>query len=176
MKGCEWLTSPSPAPRERVPSGARRVRVFRHFVYRGPITSIDAQPEGPSAPEIVDRWRTANLVGSARSAIVEVQVSPTTSDRRLHRRFRLHRVSAGDRSRWWSACGQCEGHEPNGLARAGRLESYSFLEQRRARQHQWCDRGNPTRPQSRIDPHPPSPAGWAPPSPAVRGRGYYIGL
>jgi hypothetical protein len=46
------------------------------------------------------------------------------------------------------------------------------LEQRRSRQYQRGGRDHFARSQSRINPHPPSPAGWAPPSPALRERGY----
>jgi hypothetical protein len=46
------------------------------------------------------------------------------------------------------------------------------LEQRCSRQYQWRDRDHFTRLASRVDPHPPSPAGWVPPSPALPERGY----
>jgi hypothetical protein len=45
------------------------------------------------------------------------------------------------------------------------------LEQRRSPQYQWRDRDYFASARSHIDPHPPSPAGRVPPSPAMRERG-----
>jgi hypothetical protein len=46
------------------------------------------------------------------------------------------------------------------------------LEQRRSQQHQRGRRDDSASSPNRVAPHPPSPAGWAPPSPAMRERGY----
>jgi hypothetical protein len=166
--------NPSPALRERVPRAARRVRAEpQQPVYRGPVTSIDAQPKGPPAPRILDRRRAAHVVSSSRSAPVAIQVSPTASDRSLHCRLCVHRIQAGHRTGRQSACGQCGRRAPNGLARDPGLEDSPVLEQRCSRQYRRRNRSRSRG--SRIDPHPPSPAGWAPPSPAVRERGEYWG-
>jgi hypothetical protein len=45
------------------------------------------------------------------------------------------------------------------------------LEPRGPQQYQRSCRENSAGPSSPIDPHPPGPAGWAPPSPAMRERG-----
>jgi hypothetical protein len=47
------------------------------------------------------------------------------------------------------------------------------LEQRCSQQYQWRDRDHFASGRSHIDPHPPSPVGWASPSPAMRERGYF---
>ena len=164
------------ASRERVPSAARRVRVSRHFVYRSPILSIDAQLESTPNAANLDRCRAPHMVSPARSAPVEIQIPATTSSARFHRRLRLYRVPAGNRSRWWSAFRERSGHNPNGLAPKPGLESAPVLEQRRSKQYQRGHRDYSAHSQIRVDPHPPSPAGWAPPSPALRERGCCAGL
>jgi len=170
------LTSPSPALRERVPSAARRVRVPRRFVYRSLLLFIYAQAESTPTTTVLDRCRKADVVCIARSAFTELQISEAASDRPARRRFRLHQARVGDRSRWRSAYGDIGRCAPNCSTRKTGLASDPLLEQRCSREYQWRDRDNFGGSQSRIDPHPPSPVGWVPPSPAVRERGYCLGL
>jgi hypothetical protein len=163
---------PSPALRERVPRAARRVRAgSRNFFYRAPLTSCDAQPEGPPAPPIVDRCRAANVVGAAGSAPDAIQVSPATSDRRLYRRLRLHPACAGNRARRRPTRGQCSGCPSDCLARKPRLARNPVLEPRCFNQYRRSGRSYPARASRAINPHPPSASRRAPPSPAVRERG-----
>ena len=161
------------SPRERVASAASRVRVPRQFIYRWPIPSIDAQLETPAIAANLDRCRAAHVVGLARSALIEIQIPATASVGRFHRRLRLYRVPASNRNRRWSALRERCGHNPDGLAPQPGLESAPVLEQRRSKQYQRSRRNYSVRSQIRGDPHPPSPLGWAPPSPAVRERGYF---
>ena len=176
MTSAQRPTSPSPALRERVASAARRVRVSRQVVYRWPISSIDAQQESPSIASNLDRCRATYMVGSARSAFTAIQIPSTASGGRFHRRFRLYRTPASNRSRWRSAFRERCGHNPDGLAPKPGLESPPVLEQRRSKQYQRSRRGHSARSQIRVDPHPPSPAGRAPPSPAMQERGLQAGL
>jgi hypothetical protein len=165
-------SSPSPALRVRVPSAARRVRVgSRNFIYREPLSSRNAEQERSPAPPIVDRCRAAHVVGAAGSAPDAIQVSPATSDRRLYRRLRMHPACISDRTRRWPTRGQWGGCAANGLARKSRLARNPVLEQRGFNQYRGCGRSYPARASRAISPHPPSPAGRAPPSPAVRERG-----
>jgi hypothetical protein len=161
------------ALRERVPSAARRVRVSRQFIYGWPIPWIDAQPESPPIAANLDRCGTPDVVGSARSAFVEVQVSPPASNRSLHSRLRMHPAPARHRNGRQSACRQSDGRLPNSLARKSGLERDPFLEQRCSRQSEWSNCSDLVHSGSSIDPHPPIPAGWAPPSPAMRERGCF---
>ena len=170
------LHCPSPALWERVASAARRARVSRQFVYGNLAVSADAQPESSPAATVLDGCRKANVVCIARPPVAALQIPPATPDRRLYNRLRLYRAPVGDRSRWRSALGQFDRRAPNGLAPKPWLETTPVLEQRRSHQYQWRHRDYFASARSCIDPHPPSPAGWAPPSPAMRERGYYAKL
>ena len=141
---------------------------MRQVIYRWPIPSINAGQESPSIASNLDRCRAAYVVGSARSAFTAIQIPATASGGRFHRRLCLYRVPAGNRSGWWSAFRKRSGHNPNGLAPKPGLESTPVLEQRRPKQYQRGHRDYSAHSHIRVDPHPPSPAGWAPPSPAVR--------
>jgi hypothetical protein len=175
-KPASYRDGPSPALRERVPSGARRVRVspppnpcnLNHF---STVLPTNAQPERPPIATGIYGRRAAHVVGAAGSAVVSVQVPATASNRGFHRRLRLHQIPTCDRNRWQSAREQCGGRSSDGSARKARLASDPVLEQRRSRQYECGRRGDLPSSGVRIDPHPPSPTGWAPPSPAVRERG-----
>jgi len=162
--------SPSPAMRERVPSAARRVRVFWCFAYRRSLVCIDAQPESSSTATKFDRRRAAHVVGAPGSAPKALQVPSATPCRRLHRRLCMHSACIGDRARRGPTRGQCGGCAPDGLARKSRLACNPVLEQRCFNQYRGRGRSHPARSSRAINPHPPSPAGRAPPSPAVRER------
>jgi hypothetical protein len=163
--------SPSPAPRERVPSAARRVRVSRRFIYRWPVTSADGQSESTSIAPALDRRRTADVVGAARSSPAALQISPTTSDWPIRCRLRLHPPPDRHRIGWRPTCGEHGECRANGLAAKSRLASDPFLEQRCSQQYEWSDRDNPSGTGRKLDPHPPSASRCAPPSPAMRARG-----
>jgi hypothetical protein len=164
------------AMRERLPSAARRVRASPHFVYREPITSVNAQSESPPVATVFNRCREANVVGSTRSSPAELQISPATPNWRVHCRLRLHQARVGDRTRRRSACGKRRGCAPYGLPRKSGLAGDPLLEQRSPQQHQRSSRGNSAGPSRPVAPHPPSASRWAPPSPALRERGCCAGL
>jgi len=168
---------PSPAPRERVPtpgsqSGGRRVRVAAEFIYRRPVPSIDAEPKSPPFAARPDRRRAADVVGFARSAARKIQIPATASDKPVHRRFCRYAPFASDRNRRSSTCRQRPRPAPNSSAGSARLEGDPFLEQRCPQQYQRGDRNDLAGLAKPIDPHLPSPLGWAPPSPAARERGF----
>ena len=163
---------PSPAPRERVPSAARRVRVKPDGIADADSLNLeDGQQQSSSPPPKRYRGRAAPVVDSARPATDAIQISPTISDWPLHRRFCLHRTPAGYRSRWGSPRRQWQGRIPSGSTRSARLDGDSILEQRCAFQHRWSCRSHNAGVASQITPHPPIAARRAPPSPASAGEG-----
>ena len=173
--------SPSPAMRERVaPPGSQsegsRVRASERFIYRSPVTSNDAQSERASTAPALDRRRTEDVVGAARSSPAELQISPTAPDRPIRCRLRLHPVPDRHRIGWRPTCGQPGGCRANGLATKSRLASDPFLEQRRSQQREWSDRDDPSGIGTKLGPHSPSASRRAPPSPALQERGCFRGL
>ena len=160
-------------PQSVCTSAARRVRVSDgHFVYRGPVICADAEPKSTPAAPALDRCGAPDVVRSARSPFVEVQVSPAAPNWAINSRLRVHQARVGDRARWRSACGQHLGCAPNRLAREPGLESDPLLEQPRSGKYHRCDRQRSADARGPIDPHPPSASRWAPPSPAMRERGF----
>jgi hypothetical protein len=143
----------------------------RQSIYQICPRSAHAQQKCSPVPPILDRRRAAYVVGAAGSAPDAIQVSQTTPNRGLHRRFRVHPARVSRRTRRWPALGQCGGCPPNRMARKSGLEDNPFLEQRCSQQYRGCGRDYLKGSPEEINPHPPSALRWAPPSPAVQERG-----
>ena len=85
-------------------------------------------------------------------------LSPASASRALHRRLPLRQATADHRSRWRTACRRERRSHAHRLARRRRLSDIAILEQRRAADSRWCDRGYSSRAAERsITPTPSRP-------------------